>query len=93
MNHATYHTPDAPPKVYPCIAGEIPGTVDLLNAAGRAVVTGLPLGSADEPAPARAYALLVEAPAKPAPRLRAKSKTKDSVETAPEPEAESDPAP
>ena len=88
MNHATYHTPDAPPKVYPCIAGEIPGTVDLLNAAGRAVVTGLPLASDDEPAPAKAYALLVEAPAKPAPPLRTKAKTKPLAETTPEPESD-----
>lgn len=88
MNHATYHAPGATPKVYPCIEGAVPGTIDLLNAEGQVVVIGLPLASDDEPAPAKAYAILVEAAAKPAPKLRPKAKTKPLVETAPEPESD-----
>lgn len=45
---ATYYAPGAVPKTYDCKQGEKPGTVDLLNAKGRVIVSGLKLIEADE---------------------------------------------
>ena len=59
MKTATYHTPDAPPRDYPCREGAVEGTIDLLSADGRAIVTGLPLVTQNAPTLLRAYGVLV----------------------------------
>jgi hypothetical protein len=59
MKTATYYTPDAPPRVYPCREGAVEGTIDLLSADGRAIVTGLPLVTQNAPTLLRAYGVLV----------------------------------
>jgi hypothetical protein len=59
MKTATYYTPDAEPRAYPCREGAVEGTIDLLAADGRAIVTGLPLVAEDAPTTLRAYGVLV----------------------------------
>jgi hypothetical protein len=80
MNHATYHAPGASPKVFPCIEGTVPGTIDLLNAAGRVVVAGLPVGEPGSFGRSKAYGVLHSPP-----KLKVKSKAKESLETAEHP--------
>lgn len=80
MNHATYHAPGAKPKVYLCIEGAVPGTIDLLNATGRVVVAGLPVGVPGAFGRSKAFGVLHSPP-----KLKVKSKAKDSRETVAEP--------
>jgi hypothetical protein len=56
---ATYFSPGAVPKTYDCETGETPGTVDLLNAKGRVIVSGLPVKPFAEASVTRACAVMV----------------------------------
>ena len=60
MKKAIYHAPGVSPKTYDCQHGATPGTVDLLNDAGRIIVSGLPVKPAAEIPTTKACAVLVE---------------------------------
>ena len=83
MKKATYYSPGYAPKTYDCQPGETPGTVDLLNAAGRIIVSGLPVKPAAEITTNKACAVLV---VEVAEKVKAPKKEPQSLNTSkPEP--------
>ena len=79
MKTAFYYSPGVPMKQYPCQAGAAPGTVDLLNAAGRVIVSGLPVVTFVEEGSRRPCALLVPAPAPPKKAAEPKAVKKENL--------------
>lgn len=55
---ATYFAPGVEPRIYDYQLGEKPGTVDLLNAKGRVIVSGLPFVREGEETSGKCYAVL-----------------------------------
>jgi hypothetical protein len=78
MKQAVYHTPDAAPKIYACREGAVEGTIDLLNAEGRAIVTSLPVVEENAPTLLRVYGVIVSAAAPAKAPAKAKAPKKDS---------------
>lgn len=75
MKTAFYYSPGLPAKLYQCRNGAAPGTVDLLNADGRVIVSGLPVVTVVEEGENRPCALVVpETPPKKAPSQAGKKK-------------------
>lgn len=90
MKKAIYHAPGVLPKTYDCQHGATPGTVDLLNAAGRIIVSGLPVKPAAEITTNKACAVLV---VEVADKVKAPKKTQPLNPSTPEPLNSSTPEP
>ena len=90
MKKAIYYAHGATPKTYDCQDGATPGTVDLLNAAGRLIVSGLPVKPAVEITTTKACAVLVEDVAEKLPKAKKEKVSSADRQRASCPEADND---
>jgi hypothetical protein len=92
MKKAIYYAPGVSPKTYDCQHGATPGTVDLLNDAGRVIVSCLPVKPAAEIPTTKACAVLVEEVAEKVAKVKTVKEKVSSADRqrASSPEADND---